>query len=515
MRGRADTVKTLGLALPVALLAAVLLAVSEGWPMAHRIALLAAGPGVLFLVIAPNIRLTLAGVWIFLHPLSLERVFPVGQPFWPGFLPPLLVISASDVALVLLLAVLLLERLSPGNRQPNPPAALIPLLLLAVWGMFLTFSGINGAAGTLATLQGFKMVLFVAALSLSIRNKQEFQFILVCMGVAVALQVVFIQASVFSSSSFSFSTKADGELLPFTGSEGESVARATGTVGHTNEEAAFLTFFAFPLAALLWVRNFAWRWAAALVLGAASVCLVQTYSRSAWLSVGLGLAVMAWVAIRRHRMSRFLFVLSVPVLCFFLLVGLFYGQKVYERLVYGDEGATSFRKRAIGLAMNMASIEPVIGVGPGGYARAALTAFPPDQRLTRWIGSSPVQIDPVLDYGRMEVTPITGKDDKVYLLPLLVHNKLLLVLVEQGAVGLALFLAFLLMVLRQVLRELKSGDPWTARAAMALAGAFFASLSYMQLDLFVNDKSLQLLLTVPALILALGRTDRTTKGPGA
>lgn len=515
MDHRPDSIKALCLALGLACVTAVLVAVSENWPTAHRLALLAAGPGVLFLAVTPNTRLTLAGTWIFLHPLSIERVFPLGSAFQADFFPPVLVVSASDVALLLLVGLLLLERLAPGNRQPRPQAALIPLLLLAVWGACLTVRGLNGTAGILAALQGFKMVVFMAALSLSIRSRREFQFILFCMGLAVAIQVAFIGLSLATSSAISLSTRPAGELLPFTGPQGEAVGRATGTVGHTNEEASFLAFFGLPLLALLGTRNAAWRIAALLLLAATGVALVLTYSRSAWLSVSVGLAVVAWVSVRRHRLGRKVLVMSVPVLCFGLLVVLFNGQRIYDRLVHGDEGATSFRQRAIRLALSMAEIEPVTGVGPGGFARAALSFFPASRKVTRWTDPASLQADETLDYGLLEVTPMAGKDDRVYMYPLLVHNKLLLLLVEQGAVGLCLFLAFLFMVWRRARRELDSADPWISRAAVGLLGAFWASLVYMQLDLYANDKSMQILLTVPALILALGRMQGKAKAQDA
>lgn len=514
-QSRTESAATLAMAAFLAVVAAVLVAVSSDWPPIHRLALLAAGPGAFLLVIMPNPRLALAAGWIFLHPLAIERVFVAGTAFHPDFFPPVWVFSASDVALILLILLLLLERLSPGNRQPGLPAAALPLFLMGIWGAALTLRSGTGAAGILGTLHLFKMAVFVTALSLSIRNRREFRIILVCMGAAVALQAAFIGLSLARSSTWSFSTRPAGDLQPFSGEAGESILRATGTVGHTNEEAAFLTFFGLPLTALLAARNAAWRWSASLLLAVTGLSLVLTYSRSAWLSVSLGVAGVVWANLRRRRLIRMLFAWSVPVLCLCALVGAFDGQKIYERLVHGDEGATASRKRSIDLALALARIAPLTGVGPGGFAKAALEAFPVQVQTTRWRAENPNQSPEPPYYGRLEVTPMLGKDGREYAYPLLVHNKVLLVLTEEGAVGLSLFFLFLLLVLRQNLAMTKSADPWTARMASGLLGAFLASLAYMQLDLFANDKSMEILLTVPALILALGRMTASGKTPAA
>ena len=48
------------------------------------------------------------------------------------------------------------------------------------------------------------------------------------------------------------------------------------------------------------------------------------------------------------------------------------GQPIYERLAYADDGATDSRLRMLGLAADMFSTTPIIGVGPGEYSEAAV-----------------------------------------------------------------------------------------------------------------------------------------------
>ena len=137
-----------------AVLAAALLAAAGGVVViasadlkpVYQGALLAALLAATLLLGLPNRRTLLVVAWVLVHPLSLEKVFRVGDPILPGFLPPTLVISGSDVALLLLLLSLVGEALVLRRRPAfHWPAAATPFALLVAWSvLILPFKEVNG-----------------------------------------------------------------------------------------------------------------------------------------------------------------------------------------------------------------------------------------------------------------------------------------------------------------------------------------------------------------------------------
>src|SRR5258708_39189605 len=59
--------------------------------------------GLFVLAVLPNRRIVLVLVFVFLHPLSIQKAFQLCDPQVPGFMPSFLVVSASDIALFLLI----------------------------------------------------------------------------------------------------------------------------------------------------------------------------------------------------------------------------------------------------------------------------------------------------------------------------------------------------------------------------------------------------------------------------
>jgi hypothetical protein len=89
-----------------------------------------------------------------------------------------------------------------------------------------------------------------------------------------------------------------------------------------------------------------------------------------------------------------------------------------------------------------------------------------------------------------------------------VHNKYLLVLTELGSIGLFLFIWFQWRIFQHIRIALKAKDKFLFWSALGIMGAFFASQSYMNLDLFADDKSMAILLIIPVLAVSLSRIVR-------
>jgi hypothetical protein len=77
-----------------------------------------------------------------------------------------------------------------------------------------------------------------------------------------------------------------------------------------------------------------------------------------------------------------------------------------------------------------------------------------------------------------------------------------------GTIGLFLFLWFQWRIFQHIRIALKAKDKFLFWSALGIMGAFFASQSYMNLDLFAGDKSMAILLIIPVLAVSLSRIVR-------
>ncbi len=484
----------ISVAVLTALLLAIFIVATLDIRFSYRAALMAGIMGVFCLGLIPNKRMALVVTWILVHPLSIEKVFHVATPPYSELLPPQVVISAADLVLAALLAYLCMEGLIKKQNVFRFPAAMFPLAAFTVW-TFLVFliTGIT-VTGALASVHGLKMFLYVLAMVSAVRTKPDLNLVLSAIVLAVGIQVVLVVTASMTGERFGFSSKITNDLMAFSGSHGQSHLRATGTVGHVNQEAGFLTFFSLPLLGFMFAGKAFKRWVAWMVFIGTIIAVILTFSRSAWVSVFIALSCLFVVAFMKGKIPfrhwRFGPVLFVGV----LLTLVAFGKPMFERLWLGDEGATSSRKRAIVLALDLIKRHPIIGVGPWNFARGSLDVFPPT-RLNKRPGNQSTVM-----YGRLEVVHVEI-GPRIYTLPLPVHNKFLLVSSELGIIGLILFLWFQIAVFHHIRKGINSGDPFCQWSAMGIMAAFFASLSYMNLDLFNDDKTMQILLMIPILAM--------------
>ena len=100
-------------------------------------------------------------------------------------------------------------------------------------------------------------------------------------------------------------------------------------------------------------------------------------------------------------------------------------------------------------------------------------------------------------------TSVVG--DRLYLIPLQVHNKYMLVTVELGFIGLVLFVWYQAQILRAAWGCLATDNPILLFSGIGLFGAFFATQVYFMFELVYDDKSMLILLFDNALLLALSR----------
>ncbi len=493
-----------------AVLLSVVIGMSLDFPLFYRAALYSGLLGIAIFSTLSNKRILLVIAWILLHPLSLEKVFIVGKPLLPEFFPPRVVFSASDIVFIILLLYLFFESfLAKDEKVWVISSPIVAFSFFTLWVIINFIVHRFSTATALAVLHTVKMLLFVVVFASAIRTRDELLVVLLAVSLALGIQVILVLISHFLSVAFHISPKISGQLMTFPGMPGHKYVRATGTVGHVNQEACFLTFFSFPLIGMLGLKNKWWRISAAVILVCTFIVIILTFSRSAWISYVVGCAVVLFLVwkenVTENDMSLYLFPV-VAMTCIFLMV---FHQPILDRLLHGDVGATESRKRAIVLSLDLFKFHPVIGVGIGNFVGASLEKYPPQKIKNIWMkpGQQPRPL--AYRYGRLEVNTVKI-GNKLYVIPLPVHNKYLLVLTELGMIGFFFFLWFLLSLFKMTLRSLRTTDKFLLLTAIGAAAGFWANVCYMSFDLFADDKTVEILLFVPVLILSLSRIVKTT-----
>ncbi len=473
-------------------------------PSAFAVALAAGFFFGLIFILVPDKKDALVMSWFLVHPLSIEKVFPVGAPLLPDFVPPLLVISGSDIILFLLLLVLLYEQfILQRPRVWSFPEPVTPLLFFLLWNAVLLFRQPLTPEGVLSLIHLAKMILFIFIMVSAVTSLDSYKKALQAMAWAVAMQVAFVFYTSFSGNIIRFSHKITSSVMTFSGvGAGSAHVRATGTMGHVNQEASFLTFSGLCLVGLPWVQRGFRRSLTWILLFGAAGAIFLTFSRTAWLAVIVSIAALIILSLYYHLLGMKFWLYIFPAIVVGILIAPMVLQPAVDRIFHGDEGATSSRVRAIRLSLDLLRPHPLIGVGPGRFARVSLERYPPGKSLIALRPASDPGKETGHRFGRLEVSQVRV-GNKLLAFPLPVHNKYLLILTELGLVGLFLFLWFQWRIYRQLLQATRHLHGRAVWLAMGLHGAFWASQVYMMLDLFLDDKTMQILLTAPILVMAL------------
>jgi O-antigen ligase len=109
------------------------------------------------------------------------------------------------------------------------------------------------------------------------------------------------------------------------------------------------------------------------------------------------------------------------------------------------------------------------------------------------------------EIGRLEVLKVELPGRPPMIAPVSVHNKYLLTAAELGVPGLLLLLWLYLAFARGAWHCSRSADRVFQLVGIAGLAVVVASLTYMMLDLFDDDKSMEFLLFVPVFVSAAAR----------
>ena len=460
--------------------------------------------GLSILLVLPNRRICLVCAWVFVFPLSLEKVFPVLKASYPNFLIAPIVISGVDVVFSLLLLAMLAEHLVLEKKTFFWSGPATPYALLVAWVCVLFVLKGPSSEGLLQIMHWVKMLIVLITITSAIRTREELLMVLLTVAAAIMIQSTVLGISYVLKRPFGFSPKAaDGALLAVSGG-GTTLTRATGTLGHANQQAMYQALFTIPLAALFMVRNWIWRVIVAGILLASFCAILLTFSRTSWIACTIAGAIITFTAWRHRRISRNGWLGLCAGLLLGLMVVMVLSRQILTRLTKADDGASMSRVHLALLSLEHIGRNPLAGVGPGNFINAKLAISDPlhwEQPV--WLPRNSVYEPRFLDHlelGQIKIGNVW------YFSSLPAHNKYLLVAAELGLIGFGLFMWFQWRLLRGVLRGMhETSDILLWWIGVALLGAFAATLAEFMLELFYDDKTVLMPLFVNMLMICFAR----------
>lgn len=468
-------------------------------PFKFQIALVVGLLGLMLIWLFPARRTLCLCLWVLIQPLSIEKILYTAPPLWPSLRGLEIVLNAGDAILCMLLAILVAEKIT--YRKPlfiwSTQAKLFLALLL--WGIFsycvhLVFLHSPFVeSAPFGVLHLFRNLAFVLIVGCAIQSRADLIWILITVMVMIIIQSILVFLSFATGEAFNFSRLLGlPVIMQKYNVGGEQISRAAGTLGVPNQQAMFHAMFTFLLLGLISAKNVWIRMLALTAILMSFVAVIFTFSRSAWFSIALATLLIIATFIKRREITPKAWLIGSLLSVGMIAVLAVLAQPIIDRLTKGDDGATDSRVRMISLAKDLAVQYPIFGVGPHEFVEAGLRLYPPGQKETEWVPLGDKPIVPPL--GRIELATSIVPNEKPIIVPLPVHNKYLLTLSELGVVGLLLWLMVFKTLFKEVKISSRSKDPLLRFTGVAGMAVILVALIYMMLDLFADDKTLQVLL---------------------
>ncbi len=408
-------------------------------------------------------RMLVAGLY-FLAPIDVSKaiVAPLDRFFSPG-----LYLTVGHVVL-LMLALLWAGRRVLVERRGLPFSRLDGYALVFFGWMFARSLGTP--QGTLATASavayGLAVLAFYVA-SHAIETQADMRLALRAAAAGVAAELLLTMAQLATHTPIALpGAKVMGasEILTF-GGAGEAF-RPSGFFVHPNSLADHMTLVIPPAFALLLLgrRRLAARvwWAAAAVLLACTAMLLVTLSRGGWAAALLGGGWVVWRALRGGLLRpRHIAQMALAGIAAVVVAVAVYPQLLL-RLTAPDDRSTESRLLLNDQAFTIIKAHPWIGVGYGGYNRAAYEHIAP-------------------------AFANVSEEYQQALLQLVVHDHYLLVAAELGLPATA-WLVFLLSRFVLLPRPWNAWpDPSAFALAIGLSGAMVTQVLFLASDNYYAD----------------------------
>lgn len=374
------------------------------------------------LVVSGNPRLALLWGMLVTLPLALNKSFMI-EPHMGGAAS--LSIDACDVFLFPLTVLIFKDYLGGIKPKIVMPKVIYWWLALTALGMVDCVLGPMRTVAFLEVVRMLKLTWLFLVLVNELCRLRQFHHVLQALMFCVLMQasVGLIQWAFELNLGAQILGEVTWEQAEYTSKatyfESEFTYRVGGLIGHPNLLAIFLAMLVpMGMCALFSPVSTIQKTILGSICAMGVAALVLTLSRSGWISFGLAMAVLLWASFALSSMNK-QYILSKMgfLVCVLVLLALMSGP-IIKRLTQSDGGAVDFRWEWMTVSLRMILDRPFFGFG-----------------LNSFVWFMPPYTD-YLNYGG--VVEKFGTD-----LPV-VHNIYLLIAVEQGLIGLGIFLGFYL-----------------------------------------------------------------------
>ncbi len=411
-------------------------------------------------------RLLIAALF-FLAPVDVSKaiVAPLDRFYSPG-----LYLSAAHVMLILLTVLWLGRRLLVERR--SLPFTRLDLLALAWlgWICLRTIGSLQGGLATASAVAYGLAVLGFYVASHALETSEDLRLAMRAVVFGLIAEALWVAAQMAAHAPLALpgakvGDTAGGSDMLFFGGAGEAF-RPSGFFIHPNSLADHMTLlippaFALVLLGLRKLQARVW-WTAAGVVVVASGLLLVTLSRGGWAAAVLGGAWVVFRYVRRGLLTRrHLAQMAVAGgIGAVALVAVY--PDILLRLTAPDERSTESRLILNSQAFTIIKAHPWVGVGYGGYNRAAYEYIAP-------------------------AFANISEEYQEALLQLVVHNHYLLIAAELGLPAMVFF-AFLMTRFVLLPRPWASWrDPTSFALATGLSGAVVTQVLFLASDNFYAD----------------------------
>jgi putative inorganic carbon (hco3(-)) transporter len=427
-----------------------------------------------------DLKLALLSIFLFTLPIEISKALTsVGSSYAPA-----LQLWLSDVAFSPLAALWLFDKIFRHGSPVYWSRVHWIALLLLLWFSIEAYLG-SVPAGPLVNLNHVKYFVFFVVLADLVRDPRYLKAAAVALACGLAAQLTIAALQFITGSELrtqGAKTSGIARELVFEQADGLHVSRLTGFFPHPNMFADYLTFVLPPLIVMLllgrrMVGTLVWNISAVLSMGA-MVALILALSRGGWIAFGCSLAFI-FVAGSWFGIVRTSHLIALAIIAGSLTVGIsaFFPAAIY-RVILSDMRSGDARIAMIDQAWLIIEHHPLLGVGLGGYNKAAQTVTP-----SSWAALQP--------------------DFRATLRKGVVHNKYLLTLAETGPAGLMLFVLFLGMNVFVPFGRITWTTPEQFALVLGISAAILAQAVFYLLDHFSYDTRIALLYAFCGLMVGM------------
>jgi putative inorganic carbon (hco3(-)) transporter len=389
-------------------------------------------------------------------PVNVDFHFEVGTPLDLFYLPagvPRLGISAVDIFLIFLYASWFwrIVRSQATDSVAWPKGATLICCFIA-WAAMSMFNAPNRLLSVFLLVGYVKAFLLFFFIANNVRTRDDLLFVAKCLMVGLLFEGLLALAQHLVGGNLGLGVLGERKIEKSVMLGASEVFRVGGTLGHANFLGGYLvSLLPLSLALCLSQLNKTMRFVMFGIFSIASLALILTYSRSAWMMGFIAcVTLVGWSFFQSKK-----FVQKGPLITVIVIGGLVamaFLPLIRERMFADDKGSTYSRVPQLRMATSMIKSHPFLGVGLNNQSVVANLHEP--------------------------YVEVSDGGKRVYQINA-IHNLFFVVAAETGMVGLFFLIGFLWTIARQGWRKIKSEKDSLARVILlAMAIGFFARLPH-------------------------------------